>query len=271
MILYICVGKVCFKHFIFNNTYVSFLLQRYNGGHAYHHFRATEHTFAMELQSQRVWDYTGDNYVHRLVQNKSDGKLVELGTPLGDSANDDKLDSINLEYTYLLTSQLDAQRLYFEEKIAFVENDAFQQIQAVIEKSKKTLEECEKYECLFSKSEKERKVLEKKNVQLSTRLAKLERELTDECQMNKSLRENQKIWQEKVTMLETSLKEAETRRTAEVTELQEQINDLMQHFATQSAIAEAPEKLKQEIQEGQMFVKENQTQPNTRKQRKKHK
>jgi len=26
----------------------------------------------------QVWDYTGDNYVHRLVANKMDGKLVEL-------------------------------------------------------------------------------------------------------------------------------------------------------------------------------------------------
>jgi len=27
-----------------------------------------------------VWDYVGDNYVHRLIQSKTDGKLVELNT-----------------------------------------------------------------------------------------------------------------------------------------------------------------------------------------------
>ena len=32
----------------------------------------------MDLKRQHVWDYIGDNYVHRLIQNKSDGKLVEL-------------------------------------------------------------------------------------------------------------------------------------------------------------------------------------------------
>ncbi len=32
----------------------------------------------MDLKRQHVWDYVGDNYVHRLIQNKSDGKLVEL-------------------------------------------------------------------------------------------------------------------------------------------------------------------------------------------------
>lgn len=25
-----------------------------------------------------MWDYAGDNYVHRLIQSKTDGKLVEL-------------------------------------------------------------------------------------------------------------------------------------------------------------------------------------------------
>ena len=32
----------------------------------------------MQLGSNRVWDYTADNYVHRLIQNKTDGKLVQF-------------------------------------------------------------------------------------------------------------------------------------------------------------------------------------------------
>lgn len=32
----------------------------------------------MQLGNNRVWDYAGDNYVHRLIQNKADGKPVEL-------------------------------------------------------------------------------------------------------------------------------------------------------------------------------------------------
>ncbi len=35
----------------------------------------------MELQSQRVWDYAGDGYVHRLITNARDGKLVEFPDP----------------------------------------------------------------------------------------------------------------------------------------------------------------------------------------------
>ncbi len=32
----------------------------------------------MQLGSNRVWDYAGDNYVHRLIQNKTDGKMVRF-------------------------------------------------------------------------------------------------------------------------------------------------------------------------------------------------
>ena len=30
------------------------------GQHAFTHFLETQHTFALELETQRVWDYTGD-------------------------------------------------------------------------------------------------------------------------------------------------------------------------------------------------------------------
>ena len=224
----------------------------------------------MELETQRVWDYTGDNYVHRLVQNKSDGKLVELGGPTNEVENGEKLDSLTLEYTYLLTSQLESQRLYFEEKMAFVEKDAFQQMEAVQEKSKKTLEECQKYERLFSDSEKERKNLEKKSSQCVAKLKNSEKELRDEKEMNESLRKNQQVWQEKVAELERRLKEVEIRRKLEVSELQEQVGDLMRHFEAQTAIEKAPSDLQQEIQEGQVYVTQNQTRSG-HKQRKKHK
>ena len=60
-----------------------------------------------------MWDYVGDNFVHRLVQNTEDGKLVEQEARRdgakhegGFEVNEDKVDSLQLEYTYLLTSQL---------------------------------------------------------------------------------------------------------------------------------------------------------------------
>jgi BRCA1-associated protein len=46
---------------------------RYRGAHASEHWRETGHIYALELDTQRVWDYAGDGYVHRLIQNKTDG------------------------------------------------------------------------------------------------------------------------------------------------------------------------------------------------------
>ena len=63
-----------------------------------------------------MWDYAGDGYVHRLIQNKADGKLVELpsaaasmgATPcdggLGPSQADaltaEKIEAIGIEYVF---------------------------------------------------------------------------------------------------------------------------------------------------------------------------
>ena len=105
---------------------------RYGRAHAHAHYQHTTHLYALELETQRVWDYAGDGYVHRLIQNKADGKLVELpsaaastgvtarDTGLGPSPADalsaEKIEAIGIEYSYLLTSQLDSQRSYYEEQ-----------------------------------------------------------------------------------------------------------------------------------------------------------
>ena len=44
----------------------------------------------MELDKNRVWDYVGDNFVHRLVQTDgSDGKLVEAEGRCMDNCKND--------------------------------------------------------------------------------------------------------------------------------------------------------------------------------------
>lgn len=92
------------------------------GQHSLKHFVDTGHCFAMELSTSRVWDYAGDNYVHRLIANEADGKLVELPQKIVDEGfaekqsilNADKLDQVGFEYSQLLISQLDSQREYYE-------------------------------------------------------------------------------------------------------------------------------------------------------------
>ena len=105
------------------------------GGHARKHFELTNHCFALELETQRVWDYKGDNYVHRVIQDKSNGELLGLqgreeGYGVEGSSNrtrgdgefwpvseeekqvvvESKRSAIEVEYTNLLTSQLETQK-----------------------------------------------------------------------------------------------------------------------------------------------------------------
>lgn len=51
---------------------------RYSDGkHAQRHFESTGHIYALELETQRVWDYCADAYVHRLLllqSNKASGE-----------------------------------------------------------------------------------------------------------------------------------------------------------------------------------------------------
>ena len=48
-------------------------------GHAYDHYMQSKHVYAMEIETKKVWHFAKENYVHRLIQNEVDGKLVEIG------------------------------------------------------------------------------------------------------------------------------------------------------------------------------------------------
>lgn len=52
------------------------------------HWKETQHCYSLDLETQRVWDYVGDGYVHRLIQSKTDGKLVESLAPCRDCSDD---------------------------------------------------------------------------------------------------------------------------------------------------------------------------------------
>lgn len=81
--------------------------------------------------------------MHRLFQNKGDGKLVDSpsgrryeGDDSGHELEDteDKMDNMQLEFTHMLTSQLEAQRNYFEERIKQGEADKKAHLETVIAK-----------------------------------------------------------------------------------------------------------------------------------------
>ena len=91
---------------------------RYQNGHAVTHFKETNHKYSLELESQRIWDYSLDKWVHRLI-------LRQNSTPinLDENINEEKqlteqefyirMESIINEYNKVLSSQLEIQRKYY--------------------------------------------------------------------------------------------------------------------------------------------------------------
>ncbi|XP_039735395.1 BRCA1-associated protein isoform X4 [Pteropus medius] len=154
---------------------------RYVSRHAYKHFEETQHTYAMQLTNHRVWDYAGDNYVHRLVASKTDGKIVQYECE-GDTCQEEKIDALQLEYSYLLTSQLESQRIYWENKIVRIEKDtaeeeffkmiispflslscqSYIQINNMKTKFKETIEKCDNLEHRLNDLLKEKQSVERK-------------------------------------------------------------------------------------------------------------
>jgi BRCA1-associated protein len=168
-----------------------------------------------------VWDYVGDGYVHRLIQSKTDGKLVELPAPCRDG-NDDccncgsddqgmesalynsKVDAVAAEYDLILTIQLDSQRQYYEGKIVEMEEEKALAIQQAVDES-----------------------VSLKMRKLQVRLENMEKETRDLRELNKCLIENQKVYQQRIKEFEEREKNSVKERDEKIADLEEQVRDFM--------------------------------------------
>ncbi|KAF9890179.1 hypothetical protein FE257_006340 [Aspergillus nanangensis] len=208
---------------------------RYDGAHAFEHYKDTAHAFAMDLSTQRVWDYVGDAYVHRIIQSKTDGKLVEL--PAADNSALDppdwtdavpreKLENMSVEYTHLLTSQLESQRAYFEEILERAVDKASQassaatSAQTTADKAIASSSSLQvQYDKLVSETlpglERDKARVEKRAERFETMARKMEKDWREEKTMNESL-------MKRIEHLST---EVETLKAANV-DLTEQNRDL---------------------------------------------
>lgn len=236
---------------------------RYDAAHAFFHYQQSSHCFAMDLNTQRVWDYASDGYVHRIAQNKTDGKLVELPSALGDYADngehdtvdDDyvpraKLDNIGLEYTHLLTSQLDSQRMYFEEKVERAADKA-SQANVAAEKAAESARQAVEQLLQLQKShdslakealpalEREKGRAQRKAEKFESMARKLEKEWREEKAMNGSLMEK----------IEFMAAEIEKLKVANQ-DLSDQNRDLSFFISGQDKLKDAGE----EIQEGTLII-----------------
>ncbi|KAL4887099.1 hypothetical protein BJY04DRAFT_46592 [Aspergillus karnatakaensis] len=182
---------------------------RYDSAHAFAHYTQTSHAFAMDISTQRVWDYVGDAYVHRIIQSKTDGKLVEL--PAADNSALDppdwtdavpreKLENMSVEYTHLLTSQLESQRAYFEGILERAVDKASQASAAAASAQEaadtatdtfRSLQHQHKKLCneTIPNLERDKTRAEKRAEKFETMARKLEHEWREEKTMNESLME----------------------------------------------------------------------------------
>jgi BRCA1-associated protein len=195
-----------------------------------------------------VWDYAGDGYVHRLIQNKADGKLVELpsasmraiddsgvgGPSTSDTLTAEKIEAIGIEYSYLLTSQLDSQRVFYEEQTAALQveavslKDVIAQLRqetessraaAAAEETRRRREEEERLEEML----RDKRRIEKKSERFAEVARSLEKELREERAVSSGLLKNLEAAQKRGEEGEAE-RAALTRR---VQELEEQVRDVM--------------------------------------------
>ncbi|KAJ3117216.1 hypothetical protein HDU96_007644 [Phlyctochytrium bullatum] len=248
---------------------------RYKAAHAASHYAATQHNFSLEIETQRVWDYAGDGYVHRLIQNKEDGKLVELPAPNTESAvtmqmftgASDKGDYVDIEYSNLLVSQLESQRLWYEAKIAELENTYLLRLSEATESlEQKTAPSREAAAASSSSSDyatdlrnvqiqlanvlKSKKQFEKRLGRAEENYSQLKAMLEEERHISESLRKNQESLKLALAEKEKELMEKERA----LQETSEQLRDVMFYLETQQRVNESP--MKDELQQGSILIEE---------------
>ncbi|XP_012250840.2 BRCA1-associated protein isoform X2 [Athalia rosae] len=232
---------------------------RYHQGHAFEHYRDTHHCYAMQLGNNRVWDYVGDNFVHRLLQDK-DGKMVEgsrEGAKSGEAAVDEKVDAVQLEFTYLLTSQLESQRQYFEEKLGRLEQRTVSENTELRQKLGQISEENSKFKAELNDLIREKHSLEKRLQHSSAKLNQTVSELSEERQLSAALQTNLASWQAKHKQLQQEFGEYKGATESEMTDLREQLRDVMFFLEAQKEIENSANR--EEIAAGRIIIGQTST------------
>ncbi|GMH60612.1 hypothetical protein TrRE_jg12579 [Triparma retinervis] len=100
-----------------------------SNSHAFDHYASTLHAYALEVTSQKVFNFAEQGFVHRLVSAKGDGKIVQVAG--GESSMEPsewmdeeeemlwnrKLEGLAAEYNEMLRHELEKTRNHYQEKI----------------------------------------------------------------------------------------------------------------------------------------------------------
>ncbi len=252
---------------------------RYKGGHAKEHYKQTAHNYALEIETQYVWDYVEDVWVHRLIQTKGDGKLVELPSHSSSSAMRngnsgdippnmelvprDKLENMGMEYTHMLTSQLESQRIYFEELMAKTADKAAMSAKAAEESSAAAQRALADWKELAAEHKRMRDEiipgLERDKERMA---AKAEKSSELARSMTKSFQEEKQVSKglmERIQHLDVALERVRkevVQLKEENLDLHEQVRDLTFFITSKDKLEKVDGELAEEIREGTMSVPE---------------
>ncbi|XP_078150564.1 zinc finger (ubiquitin-hydrolase) domain-containing protein [Carex rostrata] len=202
---------------------------RYKEGHAFKHWKNTQHCYSLDLETHRVWDYVGDNYVHRLNQSKGGDKLNKLQSKMeyGDSYDNcvcsedsgfigailnSKIDAIVEEYNALLASQLETQRQYYE-KLLIEANNQKEHFSNSVESG-----------------------VSMKLHEIQQKIENVNKENKELANMNNDLTKNQNIWREKLKEIEEREKETLKSKDYMIRDLEEQLRDFTVCIEAQKTI-----------------------------------
>lgn len=212
---------------------------RYDQQHAIEHWKETGHCFSMETNTQRVWDYAEDGYVHRLVQNEADGKIVEL--PLRDESkktSDEKVEKIGFEYSKMLIGQLESQREHYENIISNLNTDlAFQKQTSLRFTDKVSWMEKQILDINAKMAAKTKQM--QSYEKMGQQFTELKKELADTNALNEAL-------SSKMALIESENVELKNEKS----ELQEQVTDLMFFLESQEKFKDASD----DVKEGQVVM-----------------
>jgi BRCA1-associated protein len=243
---------------------------RYKAGHAHRHFQETGHLYSLELETQRVWDYAGDGYVHRLIQSKAEFKSLDEGGPTPKSYRDstfkqgsygmepsssksgvadrrnssnaagadmeDKMEALGLEYSNLLSTQLESQRAFYEDQV--------HTYQRKMESSQSTSQQ---NEVALQEAQRERDALRQRIEAMTSRHENAHTNLAASLrrlkQAEEDLRGERLMSQGLVARIDRMVNENETRKAemdilrAENADLRDQVRDLMFFVEARTKVA----------------------------------
>jgi BRCA1-associated protein len=239
---------------------------RYSSGHAASHFASSGHAYSLDLETRNVWDYVGDNYVHRIVQTKSDEGIKLTPTPHPEHVSVPtllhhsslKLEQLHTEFNYLLTSQMQMQREMFRKRIAELES-SIQKEHARLESS---CEQTSKDYCRlkenFAQLSEEVKLDGQKASTLQEELDQLKKKRVALQELHDKLKSRNQAKEAKLET-ENSAEEARLRKMLEekqnlVALLREQLQDLQTHLKTCQAFAKSPSRKGIDTEKSYIFV-----------------